>query len=109
MTVENPGSVDGMGISESDGKVVLTISDHIDWLNEKNHFSLLEKKIGAYLGFIKSGQLLEELPNAKGHEVRIEIIYQHNPSDMGSRFLMAAKQQLLTNGVELVYKALPEK
>jgi hypothetical protein len=109
MTIENPDSVDGMGISKSDGKVVLTISDHVEWSDEKKHFNLIEKKINAYLDFIRGGQMLEALPNSKGREIRIEIIYQHHPSDIGGRFLMAAKRQLWAEGVDLVYKALSDK
>lgn len=107
MTVENSNSVDGMGISKADGKAVLTISDHLDWSDEQRHFDLLEKKIGAYLGFIKSGQLQEALPAAKGCSVRIEVIYQHEPSELGSRFLSAARQQLQGADVELAYNPLP--
>lgn len=107
MTVENINSVDGMGISKADGKAVLTIADHLDWTDEQRHFDLLERKIGAYLGFIKSGQLQEVLPAAKGCPVRIEVIYQYEPSEVGSRFLSAAKQQLQGAGVEFDYNALP--
>lgn len=98
-----------MGISNTDGSVVLTISDHLDWGDEPNHFALLEKKLGAYLGFITSGQLYEVLPAARGQLVRIELIYQHEPSDLGYRFLTAAKQQLKSAGVELAYRSLPSQ
>lgn len=109
MTIENSNSVDGMGTSKSDGKVVLTIADHLDWSDEQRHFDLLERKIGTYLGFIKSGQLLEKMPAAQGRAVRIEVFYQYEPSFMGLRFLNAAKQQLQDMGVELAYGALPAK
>lgn len=108
MSIENAGSVDGLGISKNDGKAVLTISDHLSWENEKIHFDLLERKIGSYLNFIKSGQLFEVLPNSQDREVRIELIYQCPLSDMASTFLNAAKQQLQSMGVELTYEPLPE-
>jgi hypothetical protein len=108
MSIEDSGSIDNLGISKGDGKAVLVISDHLNWEDEKTHFNLLEKKIGKYLGFIKSGQLLEVLPDSKDKDVRIELIYQFQPSEMASRFLSAAKQQLQSMGVELTYKELPE-
>ena len=107
MSVENSNSVDGMGISKADGKVVLTIADHLDWSDEQHHFKLIERKIGSYVGFINSGQLEEVLPAAKGCPVRIELIYQYKPSELGSRFLNAAKQQLKSMNVELAFGALP--
>jgi len=107
MTIENSGSIDGMVISKTDGKVVLQISDHLDWVNVERHCDLLEKKIGAYLGFVQSGQLQERLPKAVGRSVRISVIYQHEPSEFGFKFLNAAKQQLQESGFELNYGALP--
>jgi hypothetical protein len=108
MSVEDAGSIDNMGISKSDGKVVLAISDHLSWENEKSHFNLLEKKIGGYLEFVKSGQFVAVLPDSRNKDVRIELIYQFQPSEVASRFLSAAKQQLQSMGVELTYRALPE-
>ncbi|WP_051711574.1 DUF6572 domain-containing protein [Andreprevotia chitinilytica] len=108
MTVEDSSLVDGLGISKRDGKGVLTIADHLDWQDESMHFALLEKKIGRYLSFIKSGQFLEVLPNSQGRAIRIELIYQHQPSEEASRFLGAAKKQLDAMGVEFAYSALPE-
>ncbi len=108
MSIEDAGSIDNLGISKVDGKAVLVISDHLNWEDEKYHFDLLEKKVGGYLGLIKSGQLFEVLPDSKGREVRIELIYQFQPSEMALRFLSTAKQQLQPMGVELTYKKLPE-
>ncbi|WP_420998502.1 DUF6572 domain-containing protein [Cupriavidus sp. 30B13] len=108
MTVENANAVDGMGIAKDDGKVVLTISDHLTWDDEASHFSLLEQKIGAYLGFIGSGQMEEVLPDSKGRTIRIQVVCQHGPNEAGMRFLTAAQQQLLDMGVELRFGALPE-
>jgi hypothetical protein len=108
MTIEKSGVVDGMGISKSDGKVVLTISDHLDWQDGKSHFDLLEKKINSYLGFVKNGQLHDVLPVSKWRLMRIEVVYQYEPSEVGSRFLAEVKQQLQSMGIELVCKRLSE-
>lgn len=41
MSIERSDVVDGLGISRVDGKVVLTISDHLRWDEPKKHFELL--------------------------------------------------------------------
>jgi hypothetical protein len=108
MSIEDCGTIDGLGISKVDGKAVLMISDHLDWEDERAHVNLLEQKIGRYLGFIKSGQLLEALPESTGRDVRIELIYQHSPIEVALLFLLAAQRQLESLGVEFTYARLPQ-
>lgn len=108
MSIERSDVVDGLGISRVDGKVVLTISDHLQWDELKEHFELLEEKIGAYLAFVKSGQLYEKLPAAHGRAVRIELVFEHAPNEAAATFLAAAKDQLRAVGVEFSAAALPE-
>jgi hypothetical protein len=107
MTIDNPSSVDGLGISRADGKAVLTITDHLDWASEPDHLGMLERKLGNYLGFIRSGQIYEALDESPGRRVRIELIHQFTPDDEGTRFLDVATRQLSAMGVEFVYRAIP--
>jgi putative hemolysin len=108
MSIGNSDVVDGLGISRVDGKAVLTIADHLEWRDSKSHFDLLEKKIGAYLSFVSSGQLYEMLPEARGKEIRIELIHEHAPNEMVVNFFVAVEKQLKSMGLEFTAKALPE-
>ncbi|MBN6207459.1 hypothetical protein JYK21_13375 [Ralstonia pickettii] len=108
MGIERSDVVDGLGISQIDGKVVLTISDHLQWDEPTKHFELLEEKVGAYLAFVKSGQLYETLPAAHGRDIRIELVCEHAPNALAATFLIAAKKQLNAVGVEFFAAALPE-
>jgi hypothetical protein len=108
MSIEDAGSIDGLGISRVDGKVVLVISHHLDWADERHHLDLLERKIGGYLGLINSSQLLEAVPNSQNRAVRVELVHQFLPNETASLFLLAAKRRLRAVGVELVHKELPE-
>lgn len=108
MAIDNPSSVDGLGISRADGKAVLTIADHLDWASVPDHLRMIERKLGNYLGFIRSGQIYEALAESRGRSVRIELIHQFPPDDEGKRFLEAAKLQLSEMGVEFAYQALPD-
>jgi hypothetical protein len=107
VTIENADAVDGAGIDRASGEVVLTISDHLMW-EDNRHLPLLEQKIGRYLDFVQSGQLLELIPQAKGRSIRIEVIHKHQPTDLASKFLLAAGRQLKAVGIELSNRELPE-
>lgn len=108
MTIENIETIDGIGISKDGGEVVLQISDHLEWVNNEFHLNLIEKKIGLYLGFIKSGQLLEIIPEAGGRSIRIDIICKFEPSELASIFLNAAMRQLKVMDIKLSYGMLPD-
>ena len=107
MSIDSSDVVDGLGISKADGKAVLIISDHLPWDDQEAHFSLIERKIGAYLALIASGQVVETLPAAKGKAVRIELVYEHVPTTAAGRFLTATRTQLQSNGVEFIAMSLP--
>lgn len=107
MTIENDCVVDGMGIDPNTGKVALLISDHLDW-DEESHFRLFEKKIGTYLEFVRSGQLVSRMPEAAGRVIVIELICQFEPSATAAQFLDAARNQLShEQGILFEYRVLP--
>jgi hypothetical protein len=108
MSVDNAAVIDGLGIAKDDGEVVLTISDHLTWSDEQQHFRLLEEKVSGYLRFIRSGQLIEVLPQAVRRFVRIDLIYMHLPTERALTFLMATKKQLQESNVNLMYYLLPD-
>ncbi|GAA0682119.1 hypothetical protein ISN75_19875 [Dyella marensis] len=107
MTIEDDRVVDSLGISKLDRKVVLLISDHLDWEDEEGHVRLFERKISCYLDFIRSGQIFESLPGAVGFPVRIELVQQYKPSESALRILNAAKQQLGEMRYEFSFHPLP--
>lgn len=100
--------IDALGISKETGEVVLTISDHLTWENPSQHFEILESKIGRYLDFIQSGQLLESVPDAVNPQVRISIFCKYEPSVQAHNFLTAAERQLADVGVKLSFGEMPD-
>ncbi len=46
------------------GTIVLSISDHLDWDNTKQHLLILQEKINTYLNFVDSGEICEKYPDA---------------------------------------------
>lgn len=108
MTVENFELIDALGISKESGEVVLTISDHLPWGSPSEHFEILEGKIGRYLDFIQSGQLIESVPDAENRQVRISIFCKYQPNDHAHNFLIAAERQLAGVGVKLSFGEIPD-
>jgi len=107
MSIEEPNKVDGLGIDKENGEVVIFISDHLLWLNGAVHFSALEKKLGNYINFVKSGQLLKDFPEGEGMPIRVKLIYEDEPTIQAEEMLKVVKQQLADIGLRFSYLKLP--
>ena len=108
MAVDNPDVVDAIGIDRDTGDVVLSISDHLEWDEANEHLLVLQDKINRYLGFIDSGELLEEYPNAVSRPVRIDVCCKYQPADDGQRFLAQAREVIERAGWSFSWR-VPEK
>jgi hypothetical protein len=108
MSIENSEVIDGIGTSKDSGDVVLLISDHLTWDDEPGHFSMLERKIGKYVQFTMSPQLVVAVPDARARRVRIELVCQHRPTELAERFLVAAAEQLKGMDLGFSCRELPE-
>lgn len=107
MTVEQADVIDGIGTDKVTGAVVLTISDHLGWDNPLDyHRDCLERKLGAYIQFIESGQIRDLHPEPKSPTVRICLL--HRPSEEGKKMLAAAQAVLGARGYPLDYGPLPD-
>lgn len=85
MSIDQTGVVDAIGVDDTTGQVVLTISDHLEWDNE--HLLLLQEKLNAYLSFVEGGELLDSYPDSKGREVLINVVCKYPPSESAKGFL----------------------
>ena len=108
MTVTESKTIDAIGIERSTDEVVLTIADHLGWTNAGDHLSSLQAKLNRYVAFIESGDLIVEYPNAKGRKRRIDVVFQHEPTDGGLRFLATAQDTLRAEGIKLAWSVLDE-
>ena len=79
MSVEQRDFIDFIGVDKADGKVKLTISDHLDWLDAHEHLQVLQDKLNDYLKFIESGEIVKSFPEAVGRLICIEVIFRFPP------------------------------
>lgn len=107
MAIDNPEVIDAISINDAD-ETVLTITDHLDWNDEKEHLLLLQDKINTYLGFIESEEIYESYPKARGRKIVIEIVSQLPLSEGAGNFLKSANAVIKEAGVELRQKLFEE-
>jgi hypothetical protein len=70
-----------VGIDPDSGDAMLVISDDLDWSDPVAHINALQAKIGAYLGFIQTGQFEAARARVRRPQAAIAIIQQFEPPD----------------------------
>jgi hypothetical protein len=90
MSVEELKVVDIISTTR-EGRVVLTISDHLDWKETRDHLLILQEKINSYLAFLESGEIFEKYPDAKNRGLGIKIVFTYQPTSEANFFLRKAK------------------
>ena len=106
MSVDNPDVVDFVGIEPESGKVVLTVSDHLDWKDVDAHILLLQAKLDAYLHFVESGELVEAYPVAAGRSAAILVAAKYLMVTEGAIFLERCTRLLAAQGIELRFTVM---
>jgi len=108
MSIEQADAVDFVSIDDASGRVLLTISDHLDWdRDEGAHLLLLQGKINSYLRFIESGEINRRFPQAKGRRVTINVVGRFPLSEQASVFFERAQAAIQTAGFSLEFKLHP--
>lgn len=52
LNIEKTNVLDGIAFDEKNSKLILFLSDGMDWTNEYNHLILLQEKINHYIAYI---------------------------------------------------------
>lgn len=108
MAVSDPATVDAVGLDPDTGDAMMVISDDLDWSDAMAHINALQAKIGAYIGFMNSGQLDEALPEAVGRKRRIAIFQQYEPPGPMMQILDQLGEQLAAFEIGYGYGPLPD-
>jgi hypothetical protein len=107
MSIEQTKVIDAIGIDNATDNVVLTISDHINWLEQTNdHLFLLQEKLNSYLAFIESGEIVDAYPDAKNRKVVTDIVYKYPLNKQAQEFYQKVEKIIENAGIEFQYGLL---
>lgn len=108
MSVEESNVVDAIGIERTSGNVILTIADHLDWVDADAHEIKLQAKLNAYVRFVESGEILDAYPKARGRVVVFDVVLRVPPTARANDFFDRVRQVLADAGFELRTRVMPE-
>lgn len=92
MSLDNTQVVDALGTDRESGFAVLTIIDHWDWSEEKEHLIALQTKLNFYFEFVESGQIFTSYPEAVDRKLCIDIVSRFPISGAGQTLLRRAAE-----------------
>ena len=101
MSVEQVDVVDSIGVDSTSGKLIMTISDHLDWDKDGNHQAILQEKLNTYLTFIESDQLTTAYPDSIGRPIAIAVVMRTFPTPESEFFFEQVKLILAGIDIEL--------
>jgi hypothetical protein len=108
MSVQNTSVVDFVSLDDQGG-VILTISDHLAWTPECEHFLLLQEKINTYCKYIENGQIYDEYPQTRDRRPLISVVFFHDLTPKAEAFLQKVKAVLVREGFDLEWKKYQER
>src|SRR5437667_238389 len=79
--IVNPAVIDLFAVDQKSGDVLLVMNESREWTGGDEQLHELQEKFNTYASFILDGEMTEAHPELKGRAARIELRYQHLPSD----------------------------
>lgn len=104
MSIEQHDSVDYIGVERSSGKLVLTVSDHLDWVDSATHQFAIQEKLNTYFRFVESGEIYGTYPDAKNRSVVFEIVMRIAPPNDEAAFLDRVRDAVERAGIEFRWR-----
>jgi hypothetical protein len=108
MSVDQVDKIDVISTAPN-GKVMLTISDHLPWDDANEHLMILQNKINSYLSFIESGQIFEDYPNAQNSKLAIRVCIKYEPNNTALRFLDLCRDTILEADIGFSWQIIREQ
>ncbi len=103
MSVVDKSKIDFIGIDKETNNVILTITDHLSWVDEMSHIYILQEKINSYIAFIEGNELHETYPESLNKTILINIVFKYKITLLCAEFLNKVKGVLYDLDVKLTY------
>lgn len=104
MSVDQTNTIDFLTRSRVTGEVTLTISDHLEWDQPREHLLILQAKINYYLAYIESGEILKNCAQADDGRIIIQVMFRVAPPDgEATQFLTTAQAKIAAAGYHFAH------
>jgi hypothetical protein len=110
VTVEDPTVVDQVTRSEDGTSYTLVMVEPRPLEMSEEQVQQIVTKVNRYIDIIRSGELYEKFPDARGKEVGVRLICRDEPDHPRMvELLNALAEVFLKNGIGFVVQVLPRE
>lgn len=104
LNIENIDTIDSLAYDKDTFKLILLLSDGMDWHDEGKHLLLLQEKLNSYLLYIDTKQYEDKYPEVKKVEIQVSFLFKE--PEICHYLLDRAKAVLTDNfqNVEMIIK-----
>ncbi len=103
MSVVDVDKVDGLAVRDDGVGLMMLITDHFDWSDEKKHLFVLQDKINAYVDFFMAEQYKNVYKDLDAGYAIIQINFKYPLSDNAEKFLEAVSSQINPYLMDIAY------
>jgi hypothetical protein len=107
MSIDQANVVDLIATSPDDRKVILLISDHLEWTgdhkSDMEHMYQLQQKVNTYLEFLESGDIYRKYPTAAGKSISIRISAKYPMNKEGAEFFEKVRSIVVKYGYDMEF------
>ncbi|OAV43915.1 DUF6572 domain-containing protein [Lewinella sp. 4G2] len=104
MAIDNPKVIDFISTSQDGKRVILTISNHLDWEDVESHLRSLQRKLYAYLVYVESGELGASGMKFQGLQVVVSVRCKYPVPSIGEDFYRVITPYFMEREVVLEYR-----
>lgn len=95
LNIEKTNVLDAIAYDEENSKLIMLLSDGMDWHDEAKHLLLLQDKLNHYIAYIESEQYLKSYPKPEQIEIQIHFLFKE--TDLCKSFLEQVTQIISTS------------
>ena len=100
MSVEETDCIDIIRHDIAHEKIILDITDHLEWDDENGHLLKLQDKLNVYLRFLKSGEVYEGHEELRGKKFAINVVFKNAPTPGAIKFIEIVTPIVNNSGIE---------
>lgn len=99
----NISEIDLITLDQTSNTVCLSVIDDLNWDDIDEHLVTLQEKLLYYVNYIEKEEVTKKYPSISNLDVNIKVVFEHDPPEVGDRFIKQAMLILKETGYNLSY------
>ena len=108
MSLQHANLIDILAHDKSTDEVIITMVEPRPWDGSDQRLYELQEKLNAYLSFALDGEMLAQLPQLAGKNIRISLDCREEPDSRTAEFIDLVRKQIGFQGIQFTVSVVPD-